>query len=328
MTLMRGVKNQQRDGRPVRSHPNMGSALQSVRPAPERRTDQRFGWSGLCGAPAGIEPATPSLPWNHQEPLCGPPFPQVAPDRKGQSYRFSFAEVMRSFRHALIISGASHNRPDDHEPRHLSPSNHAIYLHTCTPFMLLHTPSAPHQPDPARLTFPSSRCPPLVPSKSNTRQQCAKARLGRRSDRAGAGSAVGSLALAGTSPSPSRHRCRAPTAPTTGPRFGAQRAVGWSWWSRSLSEMSTVSRSPCPRTRSRPRVRCPVSGVRCDRPVSAYAMSRVGCPMSGRGCPASVSARSASASRCVGIGELVELVGAAGSHMVRRGLDLAVLPYP
>jgi hypothetical protein len=47
--------------------------------------------------------------------------------------------------------------------------------------MLLHTPSAsPHQPDRAHLTFPSSRCPPLVPSKSNTREQCAEAPLGRR----------------------------------------------------------------------------------------------------------------------------------------------------
>jgi hypothetical protein len=56
--------------------------------------------------PAGIEPATPSLPWNHREPLCGPPFPQVAPNRRGQSYRFSLGEVMRS------LSGGSsdHNR--------------------------------------------------------------------------------------------------------------------------------------------------------------------------------------------------------------------------
>jgi len=37
----------------------------------------------LVEPPAGIEPATPSLPWNHQEPLCEPPFPQVTPDRKG-----------------------------------------------------------------------------------------------------------------------------------------------------------------------------------------------------------------------------------------------------
>src|SRR5215217_4239911 len=52
-------------------------------------------WFGV-EPPAGIEPATPSLPWNHREPLCGAPFPQVTPDRRGQSYRFSSGEVMRS----------------------------------------------------------------------------------------------------------------------------------------------------------------------------------------------------------------------------------------
>ena len=58
--------------------------------------------------PAGIEPATPSLPWNHREPLCEPPSSQVAPDRRGQSYRFSFGEVMRSLSsHALIVAEAS-----------------------------------------------------------------------------------------------------------------------------------------------------------------------------------------------------------------------------
>src|SRR5678815_4071749 len=46
--------------------------------------------------PAGIEPATPSLPWNHKEPLCGPPFPQVGLDRRSRSYRFSSCEGMRS----------------------------------------------------------------------------------------------------------------------------------------------------------------------------------------------------------------------------------------
>ena len=45
--------------------------------------------------PAGIEPATPSLPWNHQEPQCEPSFPKVVLDRKDESYRFSFGEVMR-----------------------------------------------------------------------------------------------------------------------------------------------------------------------------------------------------------------------------------------
>jgi hypothetical protein len=50
------------------------------------------------GAPAGIEPATPSLPWNHQEPLCGRSFSQVVPDRQGRSYWFSFGQVMRSLK--------------------------------------------------------------------------------------------------------------------------------------------------------------------------------------------------------------------------------------
>jgi hypothetical protein len=41
---------------------------------------------------------TSSLPWNHQEPLCGTPFPQVASDRRRQSYRFSFGEHMCSLK--------------------------------------------------------------------------------------------------------------------------------------------------------------------------------------------------------------------------------------
>jgi hypothetical protein len=62
---------------------------------------------GLCclfgvEPPAGIEPATPSLPWNYREPLCGPPLPQVALDRWGQSYGFSLGKGMRSLSgHAL-----------------------------------------------------------------------------------------------------------------------------------------------------------------------------------------------------------------------------------
>ena len=61
--------------------------------------------------PAGIEPATPSLPWNHQEPLCEPPFPQVTPDRQGRRYRFSFATVMRSLSsRVLVVWPASQQR--------------------------------------------------------------------------------------------------------------------------------------------------------------------------------------------------------------------------
>ena len=63
-------------------------------------------WFGV-EPPAGIEPATPSLPWNHQEPLCGSPFPQVTPDRKGQSYRFSSGAVMRSPRSQVRVGSGS-----------------------------------------------------------------------------------------------------------------------------------------------------------------------------------------------------------------------------
>jgi hypothetical protein len=58
-------------------------------------------WFGV-EPPAGIEPATPSLPWNHQEPLCEPPFSQVVLDRKGQSYGFCFDAVMRSLPSAVV----------------------------------------------------------------------------------------------------------------------------------------------------------------------------------------------------------------------------------
>jgi hypothetical protein len=68
-----------------------------VQPGPQTRNRPAFALvSPGVEPPAGIEPATPSLPWNHQEPLCEPPFPQVAPDRRGQSYRFSRGAVMRS----------------------------------------------------------------------------------------------------------------------------------------------------------------------------------------------------------------------------------------
>jgi hypothetical protein len=56
--------------------------------------------SGVCVSDEGpwcqaLE-VNPSLPWNHREPLCGPPFSQVTPDRRGRSYRFSLSAVMRS----------------------------------------------------------------------------------------------------------------------------------------------------------------------------------------------------------------------------------------
>jgi hypothetical protein len=78
-----------------------------------------------CGAAAGIEPATPSLPWNHQEPLCAPPYPQVARDRWGRSYRFSCEEVMRSLsRHGLDRRWSKPSSVRDHR---LSPLRDGSY---------------------------------------------------------------------------------------------------------------------------------------------------------------------------------------------------------
>src|SRR5215216_3278946 len=81
------------------------------------------GWPGIGGLLASQRIENPSLPWNHQEPLCGPPFPQVTPDRRGQSYRFSSGEVMRSLpSHALIVAGASHHSHQTSRARHRSPT--------------------------------------------------------------------------------------------------------------------------------------------------------------------------------------------------------------
>ena len=137
------------------------------------------------------------------------------------------------------------------------------------------------------------------------------------------GSAVGSLVLAGTSPSPSadgadhRSTVRRPNG-----QSGSRDRPG------SLSGMPSVSRSPCPRTRSlhASGVQCPVSGVtvQCRR----RRCPRVGCPMSGVDvrCPASLSARRRPA---------VSAPVSSWSSSVRRagtwsggGLNLAVLPYP
>jgi hypothetical protein len=72
--------------------------------------------------PAGIEPATPSLPWNHREPLCATPFSQVTPDRRRRSYRFSFGQVMRSQCSDWGHCGASNILLVDHKLWRLSPS--------------------------------------------------------------------------------------------------------------------------------------------------------------------------------------------------------------
>jgi hypothetical protein len=68
----------------------------TVSDAPAKQRPRLFAGELGCESATEMDLASTSLPWNHREPLCGPPFPQVTPDRQGQSYRFSFGEVMCS----------------------------------------------------------------------------------------------------------------------------------------------------------------------------------------------------------------------------------------
>jgi hypothetical protein len=79
-------------------------------------------------------------------------------------------------RHSYVFSNAI-LAPSTLAPCLTSRRNHtAFHLHVCTSPRYLSIPLAlPHQPDPAHLTSPLSRCPPLEPSKSTTREQCAAA---------------------------------------------------------------------------------------------------------------------------------------------------------
>ena len=75
----------------LRRSPRFGHVpdhLTAARPAPNAKMTSVRAGHRLVEAPAGIEPATPSLPWNHREPLCRSPFSQVVCDRRTQSYRF------------------------------------------------------------------------------------------------------------------------------------------------------------------------------------------------------------------------------------------------
>jgi hypothetical protein len=139
------------------------------------------------------------------------------------------------------------------------------------------------------------------------------------------GSAVGSLAPAGTSPSPNPRRCRRRRRRPQVHGSAAQCAVGWSWWSRmsvqcrraevALSKYSVASTRP--RVPASPR---PVSGVRvtvrCPR-----RCPRIRCPMSGvwtSRCPGVGCPRVRVRVRGVCTGDFVERVGAAGRHTARR----------
>jgi hypothetical protein len=69
----------------VRALPNMGCVLWTADASPTPRRSAFALVSACVEPPAGIEPATPSLPWNHREPLCGPALSQVACDRRPPS---------------------------------------------------------------------------------------------------------------------------------------------------------------------------------------------------------------------------------------------------
>jgi hypothetical protein len=66
--------------------PTRAEAVAATSPAPLAQAVAELPLvSAVVEPPGGIEPPTPSLPWNHQEPLCGRSFSQVARDRRGQS---------------------------------------------------------------------------------------------------------------------------------------------------------------------------------------------------------------------------------------------------
>jgi hypothetical protein len=209
-------------------------------------------------------------------------------------------------------------------PRSLSsPSSTCTYA---TQSCSLSTPSAlPHQPDPAHLSFPSSRCPLLVPSKSNTREQCAEAPLtaGGATEQLPAGGVAVSRAGGGLTAVPSWLPSAACAAPpqehgSASSRSSARRggpdvrmpAVAWSPLSASSVSVHASG------------VRCPVSArAMSARPVSNVWVS--GCPLSG---VSSVGVR-AFRVRCVRTGDFVERVGGQ-PHGQGQGHGLAALPYP
>jgi hypothetical protein len=113
----------------------------------------------VASVPAGRVQESPSLPWNNQEPLCGPPVPQVAPDRRGQSYRFSFDQVMRSLSsHALIVPGGAIipleiTNPDT--PLSLNMASSCTYV-LPPRYQCAHTSATPQQPLPRCSPAPTS----------------------------------------------------------------------------------------------------------------------------------------------------------------------------
>jgi hypothetical protein len=201
-------------------------------------------------------------------------------------------------------------------------------------------PAAPKRPPDRSQTAPAPACAypalrlaitdeasPLALRSTRNRPRTAVRRGAarpRRSDQAAAGE---TLSRAGRRP----HRracmgCRAPQAPSTRTRLGVPARGRSEWWPRRsgcrpcLRHLSASSAS----------VRCPVSGVRCERPVSTLACPRDRCPVRaserpGVRCPVSAVRRPVWASGvgvqclCVaasavsGRSEVLERGGGAGS---------------
>jgi hypothetical protein len=98
------------EGRPtslIASQHGMGSLHGSC--LIERHADQRLRWSAPVWSPRRNRTGDPILTMEPPGPAVRTPFPQVTPDRRGRSYRFSFGQVMRSLQSRLIAAGAGHH---------------------------------------------------------------------------------------------------------------------------------------------------------------------------------------------------------------------------
>jgi hypothetical protein len=146
-------------------------------------------------------------------------------------------------------------------------------------------------------------------------QQCAEARLSRRSDRASYPARQQAVSRRQMAPPPSRHGRQAPQAQSTGTPLGGPARGRWAWWPRrcgcrpslvSVSTSSASGRRPASGADVQsPRVSVHTTGVQSpvrasERPsVRASGVRR---PVSAGGRPVSVRSRV----RCVRPGEVVE----------------------
>ena len=85
-------------------HPNKGWVLWTVEASSNATATSVCAGQSLCGAP-GIEPATPSLPWNHREPLCGTPFPPARARPSGPKLSVHFRRSYAFSGYLLTVFG-------------------------------------------------------------------------------------------------------------------------------------------------------------------------------------------------------------------------------